>query len=185
MNKKEKKSLLGLEPRTAWSSGTRSKNCGAEAHYTRITNVFIQRCFLLFLSCWSKSLPLSLQNTSAVKMHRQKAFFNRFLKRPQLQRDQDSGLPVQVYGLTTPWHSRYRLSWREVVATKSRFQFFLSFDFEKTGSHAGHFFSVLLFQSTLSCLRRNYIHCIDISRLFSSLHSITRNMHSCYSLEKR
>ena len=114
-----------------------------------------------------------------------KPSFNRFLKRPQLQRDQDSGLPVQVYGLTTPWHSRYRLSWREVVAKKTRFQFFLSFDFEKTGSHAGQFFSVLLFQSTLSCLRRNYIHCIDISRLFSSLHSITRNMHSCYSLEKR
>ena len=38
-----------------------------------------------------------------------KAILNRFLKRPQFQQDQDSKLPVQVYGLTdllpTPWYS--------------------------------------------------------------------------------
>ena len=37
-------------------------------------------------------------------MHHQKHFFNHFLKRPQFQPDQDSWLPVQVYGLTNLQH---------------------------------------------------------------------------------
>ena len=60
--------------------------------------------FPLIFLFWSKSLPFSLQNKSAVEMHRQKHFFNRFLKRPQFQPDQDSWLPVQVYGLTNLQH---------------------------------------------------------------------------------
>ena len=78
-----------------------SKNCGAEAQHRRITNVFIPRFFLLFYSCWSKPLPFSLQNTSAIEMHCQKHFLNRFFNaRPHFQSDQDDGLPVRVYGLT-------------------------------------------------------------------------------------